>query len=88
MDKERKKIKKEIITTNMPKIRVESEKVNPVIEDPKPKKNTEDKYIRIVDDASSDERKPFVERIHRGEIKWAYYACDGNKGFHYYQVIK
>lgn len=55
----------------------------------KPKaKRSEDKYIRIALDATSDERKIFSDRVAKGEIKLAYFAVENDKGYHYYLVIK
>jgi len=60
-----------------------------VNETEKPKtKRSEDKYIRIALDASSDERKIFTDRVAKGELKLAYFAVENDKGYHYYLVIK
>jgi hypothetical protein len=47
-----------------------------------------DKYIRIAQDASMDDRKQFASRVEKGEITLAYYAIDNDKGYHYYIVNK
>ncbi len=47
-----------------------------------------DKYIRIAQDASMEERKQFAGRVEKGEITLAYYAIDNDKGYHYYIVNK
>ena len=54
---------------------------------PKPKPSL-DKYIRLVEDAILDERKLINDRINKGELSFAYYAIDNDKGYHYYLIIK
>ncbi len=46
-----------------------------------------DKYIRISSDAKSQEFKVIGDRVQKGELKWAYYTIENEKGFHYY-IIK
>lgn len=53
----------------------------------KAKKN-EYKYVKIALDAPQEERRIFTERVQKGEIKLAYYAIDGEIGYHYYIVLK
>ena len=51
-------------------------------------KAIEHKYARLSMDAKMDERKDFVEKVKNGELRFAYYAIDNDKGYHYYIVIK
>lgn len=51
-------------------------------------KRSENKYVRIALDAKADERNAFTEKVKAGELKLAYYATDGDKGYHYYLVTK
>lgn len=46
------------------------------------------KYIRIPTDADIEKFKEMSQRIQNGSIQWAYYAIDGDKGYHYYLVLK
>jgi len=46
------------------------------------------KYIRIASDAPQDEFRLIGERVQRGELKWGYFASDGNKNYHHYLVVK
>jgi len=55
--------------------------------DAKPKRS-ENKYVRIALDAKPEEKKEFSEKVQKGELKLACYAIDGDKGYHYYLVIK
>ena len=48
----------------------------------------DDKYIKISADAKSEEFKALGERVQKGEIKWSYYVMEGEKGFHYYIILK
>ena len=51
-------------------------------------KRAENKYIRIALDAKAEERSEFSAKVKSGEIKYAYYATDNDKGYHYYIVLK
>ena len=51
-------------------------------------KRAENKYVRIALDAKADERNEFATKVKNGEIKFAYYATDNDKGYHYYLVLK
>jgi len=44
------------------------------------------KYIRI--ESTDKDRKLINEKILKGEIKYAYYAFDDDKYYHYYLIIK
>lgn len=46
------------------------------------------KFIRVSLDADMEERKKISDRIAKNEIKWQFFAIDGNKSYHYYLVIK
>ena len=52
------------------------------------KETSEDKFIRIAEDAKSEDFKALGDRVQKGEIKWNHYAVDGNKSYHHYQIIK
>lgn len=49
---------------------------------------SENKYIRIHLGASAEEKFSINEKIKKGEIKFAFYAIDGEKGYFYYIVNK
>ena len=71
--------------------KVETKKVAeiPTNETTEPKaKRSENKYVRIALDAKAEEKKKFSEKVQKGELKLACYAIDGDKGYHYYLVIK
>tara|TARA_R110000868_G_scaffold303943_1_gene564442 strand:+ start:155 stop:487 length:333 start_codon:yes stop_codon:yes gene_type:complete len=51
-------------------------------------KRAENKYIKIALDAKPEERSEFSSKVKSGEIKYAYYATDSDKGYHYYIVLK
>jgi hypothetical protein len=87
MSTERKKVEKKVIAKVAPKKRPEPEPEP----EPEPKvraKASDDKYIRLATDSKQEEFKAISERVHRGELKWAYYATDNGKGYHHYLVIK
>ena len=60
-----------------------------VVEEEKLKvKRAENKYVRISLDAKQDERADITNKVKNGELKWAFYATDGDKGYHHYQILK
>jgi hypothetical protein len=95
MSGERKKVQQKPIPKIEPKKRVQDsvadvKKTEPKKEEKpevKPKKS-EDKYVRVALDAKADERNEFTTRVKNGELKYAYYATDNDKGYHYYLVLK
>ena len=48
----------------------------------------DDKYVKISSDAKAEEFKSIGEQVQKGEVKWAYYTIENDKGFHYYIIIK
>jgi len=51
-------------------------------------KRGENKYIRLALEAKQDERLDISTKIKNGEIKWAFYGTDNDKGYHYFIVLK
>ena len=51
-------------------------------------KRAENKYVRVALDAKAEERNQFTSKVKNGELKYAYYATDSDKGYHYYLVLK
>jgi hypothetical protein len=45
-------------------------------------------HVRISENATKDKFSAMWERVKDGELKWAYYAIDGNVGYHHYLVLK
>ena len=65
------------------------EKPIEAVEEEKPKvKRAENKYVRISLDAKQDERADIINKVKNGELKWAFYATDGDKGYHHYIILK
>ncbi len=63
--------------------------VLPPVEPTEPKvKRVEHKYLKLALNAPQDERRAFGERVQKGELKIAYYAAEGDTGYHYYIVLK
>lgn len=86
-------VKKEIVNRTPKKqvSNIEDTKQVPVADriGPAKTKNISDaKYIRISTDADIEEFKEMSQRIQNRSIQWAYYAIDGDKGYHYYLVLK
>lgn len=83
MSNERKRPEKKEIPKPVPKKRPELP-----VEIKQKVKISDDKYIRLASDSNQYEFKSISERIHMGELKWAYFATDGSKSYHYYLIIK
>ena len=94
MSTERKKAELKPIVKLEPKQRVNPKsepllKPIEIVEEEKPKiKRAENKYVRISLDAKQDERADIINKVKNGEIKWAFYATDGDKGYHHYIILK
>lgn len=67
---------------------IAKEIINPIIETNEKLKRSENKYVRVASDAKAEEKKVFTEKVQKGELKFACYGIDGDKGYHYYLVIK
>jgi hypothetical protein len=50
-------------------------------------KRAENKYVRISLEAKQDEKVDIINKVKNGELKWAFYATEGDKGYHHYLVI-
>ena len=42
-------------------------------------------YVRLAEDANTDEKKLIAEKVTKGELIFSHYAFDTNKGFFYYE---
>ena len=85
MSVDRKKVEKKEIPKVEPRKRPEPELELPT-EKKARAKASDDKYLKLCEDAKQEEFKAFSERIQKGELKWAYYASDNGKGYHHYLI--
>ena len=44
-----------------------------------------EKYVRLAEDATSDERKVITDKVAKGELTYSHYAFDTTKGYFYYE---
>lgn len=51
-------------------------------------KASDDKYIRFSEKNYGESSKIISDRLQKGEIKYAYYAIDGDEGYHYFLINK
>jgi hypothetical protein len=51
-------------------------------------KASDDKYIRFSLKEYSQNFKLISDRVQKDEIRWAYYAIDGDEGYHYFIINK
>jgi hypothetical protein len=45
-------------------------------------------YVRVSENSKSSKFFDMGEKVKKGELRWAYYAIDGNIGYHYYKKLK
>jgi hypothetical protein len=45
-------------------------------------------YVRVSENAKSTRFHEMGQKVQAGELQWAYYAIDGNVGYHYYKKLK
>jgi len=76
-------VKEMLEKLNGPKIPI-SERVGPA----KAKKLSEDKYIRVAENAGMEKFKEMSDRIQNKSLQWAFYAIDNDIGYHYYLELK
>lgn len=59
---------------------------------PKPKSNkkpvNDNRYVRVSERSKTAKFVEMGEKVQRGEVKWMYYAIDGDIGYHYYLKLK
>jgi hypothetical protein len=51
-------------------------------------KNKPNEYVRLPSNAKREDFTAMGERVRLGEVQWAYYALDGDIGYHYYRILK
>lgn len=103
MKEERKKVEKNLVGSITPKKREEpiesivkeipTESKTSVKSKTEPKQEPETpktvlKFVKVCDGSKQEERKEIGDKVMRGELKWHYYAIDGDKGCHYYLILK
>lgn len=61
-----------------------------VVEKPKATKRpvNDNRYIRVSEKSKTSKFVEMGEKVQRGEVRWVYYAIDGNIGYHYYLKLK
>tara|TARA_Y100000589_G_scaffold95011_1_gene89728 strand:+ start:54 stop:389 length:336 start_codon:yes stop_codon:yes gene_type:complete len=45
-------------------------------------------YVRISENSNPAKFNEMGQKVQKGLVKWAYYAIDGNVGYHYYLKLK
>lgn len=45
------------------------------------------KFVRLAINATADKRKEVADKISKGQLKLSHFAVDGEKSYHYYQVL-
>jgi len=88
--KEVQSVQKKVVKKN---VTVKTKEIPVIIEEEQKEvkqraKPSENKYIKLAIDANQEERKVFGDKVKSGEIKFAYYVLEGDKGYHYYLVFK
>ena len=47
----------------------------------------EKQFVKIKADANKDDRGVILKRVNAGELKWVYFALEGEVGYQYYLVL-
>jgi hypothetical protein len=86
----KKRVKPTIDETKKPIKEVKSKKVIDVIsvETVDVEKRNENKYSKISAENYKDSYETINVKVKNGELKWAHYATEGDKGYHYFIHIK
>lgn len=63
------------------------EPIPEILPTPPKTKKSDDKYVRLALNAKIDDKKQIQDRVLKGELKLAYFASDGDLGYHYYLVL-
>ena len=45
-------------------------------------------YVRVSENSRNTKFNEVGQKVQSGELQWAYYAIDGNVGYHYYRKLK
>lgn len=45
------------------------------------------KFVRLETTATKEKRKEIADKIGKGQLKLSHFAVDGEKSYHYYQVL-
>ena len=44
-------------------------------------------FVKIKSDANKEEFAVILKKVNAGELKWAYYALEGDVGYQYYTTL-
>jgi hypothetical protein len=58
-----------------------------VIKKKEEKKVKEKKYHKLSSNASKTEFQEVGQKVQKGELKWVFYALDGDIGYHHYEIL-
>jgi hypothetical protein len=47
----------------------------------------ERQFVKIKADVNKEDLSIIIKRVNAGEIKWAYYAIEGEVGYQYYVIL-
>jgi len=64
-----------------------STKISDRIGPAKTKRFSDDKYVRLSENSSVEKFKEMSDKVQDGSLQWAYYALDGDIGYHYYIIL-
>ncbi|MEN6290520.1 MAG: hypothetical protein ABFD07_00685 [Methanobacterium sp.] len=102
MTKKRVKVKSEVIKPieEKPKVRPRApkttiKKVEKVLSEMVPtekvenkKVNTDNKFERHKAFGDLTKRNELIEKVKTGHLRWAFYAVEGENGYHYYRILR
>lgn len=93
-NKKKKTVKPKRKTTTKTTKTASSSKPKSKVTKTKPKKRVKKglkrnnrEYIKVSENSKSNKFIEMGVKVQKGEVKWSYYAIDGNVGYHYYLKI-
>lgn len=68
-------------------VKVVEEQVPETSKKKEEKKVKEKKYLKLNSNANKSEFQEVGQRVQKGELKWVFYAIDGDIGYHHYEIL-
>jgi len=51
-------------------------------------KAKEKKFVKLKASSTKEEFSTILQKVQKGELKWSFYATEGDTGYQYYEVLK
>ena len=87
-NKKKNRVTKKTKKSSSSKIKKSFTKTRPKKKVGKSLKKNNREYVKVSENSKSSKFVEMGEKVQKGEVKWSYYAIDGNVGYHYYLKLK